>query len=428
MLRKLKKVFKSKSKSAQPIVSAKSCGFNSKAVCKNAYSVVFKLQKAGFEAYIVGGGVRDILLGQKPKDFDVVTSARPEQVRRLFRHSRIIGRRFKIVHVMFGRRNMIEVSTYRGKAELADQDHEEGTVIVQNENIYGDIQQDALRRDFRMNALYYDPIKHQIIDYTGGLADIQSKRVTTIGDPNKRFHEDPVRMLRAIRLAYKLNFDIEAETKQNIESFQELLYQVPQARLFDEWQKFFFTGYAEKSLQGFAAFQLTQLFFPKLTKALNSPKAKQYHALIEQAAKSTDNRLHNGMSINPGFYLSVCGWPILQEHMYHLCKRKKMRFSGALHQALDFTLTDLNETLAIPKRFLSMAHSIWLLQYQLEKKRGKQAFRIVNERYYRAAIDLLEMRSLLGEPYQDLCQWWRQFEKANEDQRAEMVAELEPKR
>ena len=271
------------------------------AICKNALKVLVRLNEAGYEAYLVGGSVRDLLLGKKPKDFDVATNAKPEEVKRLFRNCRLIGRRFRLAHILYGR-DVIEVATFRGPHE-GKQSHQadknnEGRIT--RDNVFGSLEEDAIRRDFTVNALYYSIKDESIIDFTGGMNDLKHKVLRMIGDVETRYREDPVRMLRAVRFAAKLDFSIEKRAHAVIFEMANLLENIPLARLFDETIKLFQGGYGLKCFHLLREYQLFQLLLPLTENNIN-----QSSAMIEQALKNTDERVAIGKSVNPAFFLSV---------------------------------------------------------------------------------------------------------------------------
>lgn len=395
-----------------------------KDISPNAVKVLYRLNKAGYDAYLVGGGVRDLLLGRRPKDFDIVTNATPNQIKRVVPNSRIIGRRFKLVHAYF-RHEIIEVSTFRAKVEHKPSHKGDMPSMVIRDNTFGSMSDDAFRRDFTVNALFYDISDFSVVDYTGGLVDLERHTIRVIGDPTVSFHEDPVRMLRAIRLAAKLNFTIEPKTEAAMLASLSLLDQVPQARLFDELQKIFFNGYAKVTFDLLRHYQVFGVFFPHVKTILNArdKEAAQATALIDIALKASDSRFKNDQPINPGFLLAVFLWPEVQAHVARQNVEHKKVFQ-ALHNAIHDTLKEQTAVFLIPKRFTAMMQAIWLLQYHLEKRRGLRVMRIVNHRYYRAAYDFLLLRSKVGMADPALVEWWDDFYLAQEDRRLEMVDEL----
>lgn len=394
-------------------------------ISANALKVLYKLHKAGFDAHIVGGGVRDLLLNRQPKDYDVVTNATPNQIRRLIHNSRIIGRRFKLVHAYFYG-EIIEISTFRAK--LTHQPDKQGDMpdMVMQDNTFGSMSDDAFRRDFTVNALFYDISDFSVVDYTGGLVDLERRTIRVIGDPTMSFHEDPVRMLRAIRLAAKLNFTIEPKTEQAMLNSLPLLVQVPQARLFDELQKIFFNGYAKVTFDLLRHYQMFGIFFPQTKNVLNrrDALAEKAMTLIDAALKASDVRFQKDLPINPGFLMAVFLWPVVQQTI-EMNKVSDKKLFQALYEAIHTVLQEQLAVLLIPKRFTAMMQSIWLMQYHLESRRGLRVMRIVNHRYYRAAYDFLLLRAEIDQVDPALVQWWEAFYAMNETKRLEMVAQLQ---
>lgn len=277
-------------------------------ISENALKVLYRLKNAEYKAYLVGGGVRDILLGREPKDFDVVTDAKPEQIRELFRNCRLIGRRFRLAHVQFGR-EIIEVSTFRAPHHVSDQGGghvEEGRII--RDNVYGDIDDDVWRRDFTVNALFYNIEDFSIVDYVGGVKDLETGQLKLIGDPAQRYIEDPVRMLRAVRFATKLGLRIHPQAEEPIKQYAELLEGIPPARLFEEMLKLFIGGYALQTFEALRHYSLFKYLFPQTDKLLDTPERDYPHTFIMQALKNTDQRLNDGSSVTPGFLLAAILW------------------------------------------------------------------------------------------------------------------------
>ncbi len=389
-----------------------------KLISQNALKVLHRLDKAGYAAYLVGGGVRDLLLKGQPKDFDVVTNALPEEIRKVFRNSRLIGRRFRIVHVFYPG-EIIEVSTFRAGVQP---EAESLPQMVQSDNSYGTIEEDAWRRDFTVNALFYNIKDSSIEDYTCGMKDLQNKQLRMIGDPVQRYHEDPVRLLRAIRLSAKLAFVIEPQTKAPILELASLLEHVPKSRLFEEVLKFFYGGYAFAAYQSLTELQYFEKLFPQTVEALATGKF-EHKIFIDLALQATDTRFNEGLSLNPGFLLAVFLWPAVEKEI-EIQKTQHDHLFQVLHAAIENVLNRQMQTLTIPKRFTAMMQSIWLLQYHLERRRGKRAIRALTHRYFRAAFDFLELRAKSGEPYQEVCQWWYQFQTARPKLRDDMLAKL----
>lgn len=389
------------------VIPQKSHQISREAICRNAVKVLVRLNEAGYEAYLVGGGVRDLLLGEKPKDFDVATNAKPEEVKQLFRNCRLIGRRFRLAHILYGR-NVIEVATFRGPHEgksthHADKNHE-GRII--RDNVFGSLEEDAIRRDFTVNALYYSIQDNSIIDFTGGMNDLKHKVLRMIGDVDTRYREDPVRMLRAVRFAAKLNFSIEKEANALIFELADLLENIPLARLFDEMIKLFQGGYGLKCFHLLREYQLFQLLLPLTEKCHND----QSFTMIEQALRNTDERIATGKSVNPAFFLSVLLWQPMLEFKKNFLDRE-MHGIEALLNAGHEVLARQQAHLTIPKRFSLMIKEIWHMQPQLQHPTRKRAMRTMANKRFRAAYDFLLLRCSVGETeLAPQCEWWTEIQ------------------
>ncbi len=371
------------------------------AISKNALNVIYALNRAGFEAYLVGGSVRDLLLGQQPKDFDVATDARPEEVKDLFRRARIVGRRFKIVHVRFGR-EIIEVTTFRAAHDSDSSGakaNQQGMLL--RDNVYGNLKDDALRRDFSVNALYYSVDGFTVIDYANGLADLQQRSLRIIGDPETRYTEDPVRMLRAVRFAAKLDFTIDPASAAPLAGLAHMLGQVAPARLFDELLKVFMNGHAETA---FALLEHHQMLAPLLPA---SPEAQDSQsppwALVRLALANTDSRVREDKPVTPGFLFAALLWPALCQRLEQL---QDMTRLPALQRASAEVLAHQQDLTALPRRFSTMVREIWTLQQRLENAHGRRARAVLLNPRFRAAYDFLLLRSSAGEPLQERCDFW----------------------
>ena len=377
---------------------------DSSQISHGAREVISQLHAAGFQAFLVGGGVRDLLLGLHPKDFDIATDAHPEDVRQLFENSRIIGRRFRIVHVYFSE-GYVEVATFRA-ADRADVNHQ-GRIIA--DNTYGSIEEDAFRRDFTVNALFYDSDAKQILDLVNGRRDIDAKLLRVIGDPNLRFREDPVRMLRAVRLATKLGFEIEQQAKDSIYRLGHLLSEVPSARLFDEMLKLFHGGFALHTFNTLRNFGLFKYLFPLTEKVLKEKSSDKFSNLVQCALQNTDDRINSGKSVTPAFLYAVFLWGPMRK------LSRQLELDGlspkVAHEAAvkDTIITQLQYT-SIPKRFGYPMRDIWNLQHRFYRKRGKYVFRLYEHARFRAAYDFLCLRASAGEPVDELCEWWTVFQ------------------
>ncbi|WP_460234662.1 polynucleotide adenylyltransferase PcnB [Aurantivibrio plasticivorans] len=393
-------------------------------ISRGALRVISELEKAGYEAYIVGGGVRDLLLDGHPKDFDIATDATPEQTKKVFRNARIVGKRFRIVHVRMGR-EVLEVTTFRGSHNATDSRHaatnQQGRLV--RDNVYGDLKSDALRRDFTMNALYYSPNREEVTDFTDGLADVDAHLVRMIGDPATRYQEDPVRMLRAARLAAKLDFDIETKTAAPITELAHLLADIPPARLFDESLKLLMGGYAEACYQELRHRHLFEQLFPATQEVLDTDAPGQADKLITLAAANTDRRIRNDQRVTPAFIFAVILWPVVQRQTQQLID-DGLSPIPAIHQAAQWVLSRQCQRVAIPKRFTMTIRDIWELQFRLRRRNGLQAFRAIEHPKFRAAYDFLLLREESGESLDGLGVWWTTFQSAEEAERKEMVSKL----
>ncbi len=382
-----------------------------------AVSVVEALVAAGYEALLVGGCVRDLLLGLTPKDFDVATSATPDQVKQVFRKARLIGRRFQIAHVRAGR-NIIEVSTFRRQA--GDEDEVEGDArqsrsaqgMLLRDNLWGNLSEDAFRRDFTVNALYYNPLDETIIDYTGGVQDLQAKRLRLIGDPGTRYREDPVRILRALRFASKLDFELAPETAAGISATVHLIGDVAPARLFDEVCKLFLHGHALRAWELLLEWDLLGYLFPDIDPAPHTQE------LIAAAMRGTDTRIAEDRPVTPGFLLAVMLWDLYLEQL------DKQLATAPPAQARDAAASNAigfqSEITSIPKRISQFVREVWELQPRLEARPAKGMDKLVTHPRFRAAYDFLLLRAETGELPLALAQWWTDYQAADEAGRARL--------
>ncbi|AAZ98003.1 poly(A) polymerase, PcnB [Thiobacillus denitrificans ATCC 25259] len=418
------------SRSEAKILPLKMHGIRREQLDDCALKVCETLAQAGFKGYLVGGAVRDLLLGGTPKDFDVATDATPEEVRRLFRRSRIIGRRFQIVHVMCGRET-IEVTTFRanGQKEAEDEDahgddapaasrrltDEHGRLL--SDNVFGSMADDAARRDFTINALYYDPAREEVHDYFGGVGDCKKRVLRMIGDPETRYREDPVRMLRAARFAAKLDFHIDPETRKPVATLAPLLANIPRARIFDEALKLLLSGHALRGVHQLRAEGLHHGMLPLLDTILDDTTGERF---ITAALKSTDARIQSDRPSSPAFLFGTLLWP-------QVVKRwKALEAAGekpqpALFVAMDEVLDAQRGQLAIPRRYDGMMKEIWALQPRFEQRGGQRPFRLLEHPRFRAAYDFLLLRAEAGEVPSELGEWWTRFQEVDDDARAGML-------
>lgn len=366
-----------------------------------------QLIDAGFDAYLVGGCIRDLLIGQKPKDIDIATNARPEEVAGLFRNCRLIGRRFRLAHIHFGR-EVIEVATFRASADDQVKTDKEGHVI--EDNHYGTIEDDVVRRDFTVNALYYDLRTGNIIDYLGALEDIQTRTLRLIGDPDARYIEDPVRMLRAARFAAKLEMTLETETEAAIARCKDGIKSVPAARLFDEAQKLFMSGYGVKSFDCLRRLDLFSALFPDVERVLTHPNqtfANYAQNMIRTALHNTDLRIVEGKPVTIAFLFAAFLWPVYQLQYQGLLKEHG-DWHSAMHEAVDLVHIAASERISIPVRLRGMIREIWILQarFDLVGTSAKKIRALLGHPRFRAAYDFLVVRNDAGEALTDAVAWW----------------------
>jgi poly(A) polymerase len=379
-------------------------------IADSALKVLYRLRKAGFEAYLVGGGVRDLLLGLKPKDFDVTTSAKPEQVKALFGNSRLIGKRFKLVHVVFGR-EVIEVATFRATPNESSQHHTQSDQgMLTRDNVYGNKDEDALRRDFTVNALYYSINDFSIHSYYNALEDLKTKQLSIIGHPETRYREDPVRMLRAARFAAKLNFEIGAETLQPIKSMGHLLKNISHARLYEEVLKLFVSGHAVASFNKLQSLGLLHHIFPGLDYELQTHP--QWQRFILCAFANTDSRINEDKPVNPAYLFAALMWPSLQRSRAQY-ESQGMPAIAAMHQAASTVIHNQHAHTAIPKRFSSVTKEIWDLQLRLPKASAKKAENLIEHPKFRAGYDFLLLRESVGEDLKGSGTWWTHYLETN---------------
>lgn len=379
-------------------------------ISDNALKVLYRLKNAGFKAYLVGGAVRDLLLNIKPKDFDVVTDAHPEQIRELFRNSRLIGRRFRLAHVRYGK-EIIEVSTFRAGLHVTGERHtEQGRII--RDNVYGDIDEDVWRRDFTVNALLYNIRDFSVVDYFGGMKDLQSRQLRLIGEPEARYREDPVRMLRAVRFAVKLSFSLHPDTEKPVFRMDHLLSDISSARLFEEFMKLFMTGQAHTTYRLLRHYGLLKHLFPDTETALQSDSNLYFDTLLARVMDSTDSRIADGKPVTPAFLVAALLWEPLnamaEEHKSH-----GLAEMDAIHLASDAVISRQISSIAIPRRFTRIAREIWALQSRLKHTRGNRPFRLLSHPRFRAAYDFLLLRAESGENVDDLARWWTDFVENN---------------
>ncbi|MCF5411889.1 polynucleotide adenylyltransferase PcnB [Pseudomonas syringae] len=395
-----------------------------------AVNIVERLQNAGYQAYLVGGCVRDMMLNITPKDFDVATSATPEQVRAEFRNARIIGRRFKLVHIHFGR-EIIEVATFRANHPQDDEEedsnqssrNESGRIL--RDNVYGTLEEDAQRRDFTINALYYDPVSERVLDYANGVHDIRNRLIRLIGDPEQRYKEDPVRMLRAVRFAAKLDFGIEKHSAQPIRALAPMLRDIPSARLFEEVLKLFLSGHAAPTFEMLVDLELFEPLFPASSKALEY-NPTYTHTLISNALINTDLRIKQNKPVTPAFLFAALLWPALPAKVLR-AQERGMPPIAAMQETAHELIIEQCQRIAIPKRFTLPIREIWDMQERLPRRSGKRADLLLDNSRFRAGYDFLLLRETAGEQTDDMGQWWTDYQDCNDSERRDMIRDLSNK-
>ena len=382
--------------------------------------MLYRLREAGFGAFLVGGAVRDLLLGMHPKDFDVATDATPEQVKQLFRNCRLIGRRFRLAHVVFGR-EIIEVATFRANIDdgSGDREVEDGRLV--RDNVYGTIEDDAVRRDFTCNALYYAIEDFSVRDYTGGYEDVQARVMRLIGDPETRYREDPVRMLRAVRLAAKLGFRIEPATAAPLPRLAPLLGEAAPARLFEEMLKLFLSGHAVASFEGLEAHGLLGALLPETAAALRSNRSGALRRMLLQGLANTDARVAADEPVSPAFLFALLLWPAYCRALAGL-QAQGMHAEEAQRRAADRVTLHQVQTIALPKRFSLPMQEIWLLQTRFSSRQRKRVFRLLAHPRFRAAFDFLVLRLAASDTHAADVEFWREAQRTSGD---ELSASLE---
>ncbi|WP_260080704.1 polynucleotide adenylyltransferase PcnB [Candidatus Palibaumannia cicadellinicola] len=394
-----------------------------KEISANALKVLYRLSKAGFDAYLVGGCVRDILLGKKPNDFDITTNATPEEMRKLFRNCRLVGRRFRLAHVIFGK-EIIEVATLRGHHKRIDPKNQYSSTtttatsltckngMLLRDNIFGSIEEDAQRRDFSVNCIYYSVIDLSLRDYTGGLKDIKDKKIRLIGDPETRYREDPVRMLRAVRFAAKLNMTISEETAKPILRLSKLLDHIPPARLFDEAMKLLQTGYGEQTYRLLCQYQLFKKLFPLISRKFTENGDSYMERMITKVLSYNDNKFHKASMVNPAFLFAAMLWYPLLDSVQKKTKDSRIAYFDAFIIAINDVLDEQSNTLAIPKKITIFIRDMWQLQLKLSLYNGKKAQKLIEHPKFRSAYDLLVLRAEVEKniELQRIHNWWNKLQ------------------
>ena len=398
-------------------------------ISPNALKVLYRLKESGYQAHLVGGGVRDLLLGREPKDFDIATDAHPEDIRRLFRNCRLIGRRFRLAHIMFGR-EIIEVATFRAAREpggTSNEHHVDDDGRIVRDNIYGTIEDDALRRDFTVNALYYNIADFSIIDYTGGMQDIEAGVIRLLGDPETRYREDPVRMLRAVRFVTKLAFLLDSGTEEPIRRLAPLLGDIPPARLFDEMLKLFMSGSALANYEMLRHYELFGQLFPLTEESLTHEENEFPHILISRGMANTDARVAAGKPVTPAFLFAVFMWQPVRDRAARL-EAEGQTPAQAMQHAGSQIIAEQAAVMATPRRFSLPMREIWMLQLRLERKGGRRSKRVLGHPRFRAAYDFLLLRGEAGEVSRELCEWWTEFQEMQPDKQEKDITRTRPRR
>lgn len=422
------------------VLSRAEHGISRDNISPNALKVLYRLNSAGFEAYLVGGCVRDLIVGIQPKDFDVVTNATPDEVKGVFNNCRLIGRRFRLAHVMFGR-EVIEVATFRGHHQSDDEaktsakpsklkklpevlgkQNQEGQIL--RDNVFGSIEEDAERRDFTVNAMYYRVTDFTVTDFANGMQAIKDKRLELIGDPDTRYREDPVRMLRAVRFAAKLNMTISDESSAAIHRLGSLLSNIPPARLFEEILKLFISGQGLQTYRLMQEFDLLAPLFPQLGPLIVDPKSRE-NAFIEQVLINTDNRINTGQRVTPAFLYAAFLWYPVEEHCQKLMAEAGLNHFDAFNVAVNDVMYRQVQRIMIPKRFTTTIREMWQLQLRLPKRFGRRAYQTLEHPRFRAAYDFLLLRGQIeGGKLLELADWWTEFQEVSADKRKSMISAL----
>ena len=413
-------------------------------ISDNTLSVLRRLNAKGYEAYLVGGCIRDKLMGKTPKDFDVATNATPEQVKECFRNCRLIGRRFRLAHIVFGR-DVIEVATFRGHHEDVNANAEENKTQVKGrrgnqvddvlakqdqqgqllrDNVFGSIEEDAERRDFTFNAMYFSAKDQSIIDFAGGMSSIKEKKIELIGDPATRFREDPVRMIRAIRFSAKLGMSIPAEVGDQIKEFAHLLANIPPARLFEEVLKLLVSGCGLRTFHLLHEYGLFTQLFPQLAPLLIDDTCREMK-LVEKVLKNTDDRLNNEQRVTPAFLYAAFLWYPVEERTQLIMSESGVAHHDAFNIAVGEVLHRQTQRIMIPKRFSMPVREMWQLQLRLPKRFGRRAYQTLSHPRFRAAYDFLLIRGEIeGGDLHELGEWWTEFQEVSPEQRKDMITDL----
>ncbi|MDO9268444.1 MAG: polynucleotide adenylyltransferase PcnB [Methylobacter sp.] len=423
-----KKIIKSARNEAEPVAVDARVKIYSRAehnisrsqISEYALKVLYRLQKEGFDAYLVGGCVRDLLLGREPKDFDVVTNADPDQVRKVFRNCRLIGRRFRLAHVHFGR-EIIEVATFRGAGEEQNDKqvlNKEGRLL--RDNVYGTIEEDVWRRDFTVNALYYNIKDFSVVDYVGGMADHKTGTLKLIGDPEMRFREDPVRMLRAVRFAVKLGFKLDRACEKAIHNDVQLLASIPSARLYDEALKLFLSGYALQTFEMLRHYGLFQVLFPSTENSLAVEENGFPRLLLIKALENSDKRIAEGKTVTAYFLLAAFLWEPVRILAKEKMAQGEVEFVAYQDAASEVIARQIRST-ALPRHISMAMREVWNMQPKFNARIGSKPSRLIGHPRFRAGYDFLVLRAETGGADPELAEWWTKYQNASENEQRKMT-------
>lgn len=409
-------------------VNASHYGISQKNFPNNAISIVTKLHKHGYQAYMVGGCIRDLLLGQVAKDFDIATNARPEEIQKIFgRQCRLIGRRFRLAHIVYGR-EIYEVATFRAEHhssanEKMSKTSEEGMLL--RDNVYGTMREDAERRDFSVNSLYYDVAHNLIFDFFNGIDDLKAGRLRLIGDPVVRYQEDPVRMLRAVRFMAKLDMFLDKSCDEPIRKMAQLLNNIPPARLFDESLKLLQSGNGFKTYELLREYGLFEQLFPVLSPFFTERNDSNAERMISKALNSTDDRIRDNLRVNPAFLFAALLWYPLREKIDELKNEGGLNTFDAMALAANEILAESNKAVALHRRHTGVIRDIWALQFQFPKRTGKRPQQTLEHIKFRAGFDLLVMRAEIeGGDLVELSAWWHEYQFSNDAQRQDLLKDV----
>lgn len=414
-------------KVAQPTITPRSEHNISRAyISENALTVLYRLNEAGYQAYLVGGCIRDMLLGREPKDYDIATSARPNEVNALFRNCRLVGRRFRLAHINFGRET-IEVATFRAPHQATPAGEEAANGRILRDNVFGTLEDDAMRRDFTINSLYYGIDDLAIRDYTNGIQDIKSGTLQLVGDPETRYKEDPVRMLRAVRFSSKLGFRIHPDSEKPIKKLGHLLKDIPGARLYEEVLKLFLGGCAVQTFDLLRHYGLFHHLFPQLSNCLEQEEHGYPLTFVSQALSNTDKRISENKPISPSFLFACLLWEPVRVLAKELSQEEGISETQAMQMAGETVTQNQLPHVSIPRRFSTPMREIWIMQLRFQHRYGQRPLRFLTHPRFRAAYDFMLLRGMAGEELQETCEWWTKLQEQPEVQR-ELMANSNPKR